>query len=327
MTTSMTTAEEVIPLATSEEVISLYKEDTTTATTEEQEVYVEDAIEAYAEQLALAHEKATKIVTSSTLPEVEPPTKEYLSKNIKKAIAGLVQFETKRKADAISAAKASKAKKNLLEADEEEGSVEGETVYLSISLRKIPEKPSLKPHRLTLPNPFRSSTGSDNLSVCLITKDPQEEYEQSISSLNLPCITKVMSLTTLRNEYKPFEAKRQLARSYDLFLADNRIIAFLPSLLGKKMLQAKKQPTVVDLLAADVKTELQSAIEATLLFLSSGPCSIVKIGLAGQGAAALTENALAVIDQVVEKIPGGWAGVRMLHMKTNQSLALPIYHN
>lgn len=327
----MTTVEEVATATTVEATLPTKdaSEETlhiSATETEEQEEYVEDAIEAYAEKLALAHEKATKIVTSSTLPEVEAPTKEYLSKNIKKALAGLMQYESKRKADAISAAKGSKAKKNLLEADEDETDTSNTPIYLTFALRKIPEKPSLKPHRLRLPNPFRSAS-ADNLSVCLFTKDPQDQYEESIRSLGLPCITKVMGLTNLRNEYKPFEAKRQLARSYDLFLADNRIVAFLPSLLGKKMLQAKKQPTVVDLSAADVKAELESAIEATLLFLSSGPCSVVKIGLAGQGAVVLNENALAVIDQVVEKIPGGWAGIRTLHLKTGQSLALPVYHN
>ena len=102
-------------------------------------------------------------------------------------------------------------------------------------------------------------------------------------------------------------------------------ISLLPKLIGKKFFEAKKIPVVVDLTKEDLKTELETAITSTYLHLTSGPCSSVKIGLAGQGPSALTENASQIIKQVIEKIPGGWDNIKVIHVKTPDSLALPVY--
>ena len=45
-------------------------------------------------------------------------------------------------------------------------------------------------------------------------------------------IAKVIGISKLRGKYEPFEAKRKLCNSYDLFLADDRIIPSLPKLIG-----------------------------------------------------------------------------------------------
>jgi ribosome biogenesis protein UTP30 len=50
----------------------------------------------------------------------------------------------------------------------------------------------------------------------------------------------VIGLSKLRANYKQYEAKRQLKDSYDLFLADVRILPMLPRLLGKKFFLSKK---------------------------------------------------------------------------------------
>ncbi len=274
--------------------------------------------------------KDSVVVVEATPVEATPvevisvAAPENLSKSITKAITALFEYE-KRKASTTTT---KKGKKNLLEdADEEDSekaAVEKMAVYLTVAMKKIPEKPSLKPHRLTVPHPWRSVKSSD-LSICLITKDPHEEYKQRVRSLSLPAITKVMALSKLRTNFKPFEAKRQLAASYDLFLADNRIVTLLPKLLGKKFFDTKKQPVVVDMTASDLETELSSATSAALLFFSSGPSSTVKIGIYNQGVEKLLENCEAVIAEVIARIPGGWAGVKSLHIKTNQSISLPIY--
>jgi ribosome biogenesis protein UTP30 len=268
----------------------------------------------------------TTITTSTTTiedtPQVAP---ENLSKNILKAISALFEHE-KRKASSTSTTK--KGKKNLLEESETEndGSVDKMAVYLTVAMKKIPEKPSLKPHRLSIPHPWRSAQSSSaDLSICLITKDPHEEYKQRVRALNLPSIKKVMPLSKLRTNFKPFEAKRQLAASYDLFLADNRIVTLLPKLLGKKFFSAKKQPVVVDMGVADLEAELSSATAAALLFFASGPSSTIKIGIYKQGTEKLGENCEAIIKELVARVPGGWSGIKSLYIKTNQSISLPIY--
>jgi ribosome biogenesis protein UTP30 len=47
-------------------------------------------------------------------------------------------------------------------------------------------------------------------------------------------------VSKLKARYKPFEAKRQLCASYDLFLADERVLPLLPPILGKTFFMKKK---------------------------------------------------------------------------------------
>jgi hypothetical protein len=53
-------------------------------------------------------------------------------------------------------------------------------------------------------------------------------------------INQVISLTKLRKNYNTYEAKRALAASYDMFVADEKIYSFLPALLGKAFYKLKK---------------------------------------------------------------------------------------
>lgn len=54
----------------------------------------------------------------------------------------------------------------------------------------------------------------------------------------------IVPLKALKLEYKSFEAKRNLANMYDLFLADARIIRLLPPYLGKAFYGRKRYITV-----------------------------------------------------------------------------------
>jgi ribosome biogenesis protein UTP30 len=47
-----------------------------------------------------------------------------------------------------------------------------------------------------------------------------------------PSFHQVVGLSKLRTKYESHEAKRQLCDSYDLFLADERIVPSLPKLIG-----------------------------------------------------------------------------------------------
>lgn len=46
-------------------------------------------------------------------------------------------------------------------------------------------------------------------------------------------VAKVIGVSKLKGKYEPFEAKRQLCNSYDLFIADDRIVPSLPKLIGR----------------------------------------------------------------------------------------------
>ena len=47
-------------------------------------------------------------------------------------------------------------------------------------------------------------------------------------------MAKIVGLSKLRSKFESHEAKRQLCASYDLFLADERVIPSLPKLLGSR---------------------------------------------------------------------------------------------
>jgi ribosome biogenesis protein UTP30 len=50
----------------------------------------------------------------------------------------------------------------------------------------------------------------------------------------------IIGFRHLRKNYKTFEAKRKLAQSYSMFLADDSIIPMLSKYLGKEFFSRKK---------------------------------------------------------------------------------------
>ena len=47
-------------------------------------------------------------------------------------------------------------------------------------------------------------------------------------------VAKVIGVSKLKGKYEPYEAKRQLCNSYDLFIADDRVVPSLPKLIGPR---------------------------------------------------------------------------------------------
>lgn len=88
--------------------------------------------------------------------------------------------------------------------------------------------------------------------------------------------SQVIGVSKLRAKFKPYEAKRLLLKSYDLFLADDRVLPVLPSLLGKKFFEKKKQPVPIDLSKGDLRAEVESARRASYLFVAKGSSRLVR---------------------------------------------------
>lgn len=116
--------------------------------------------------------------------------------------------------------------------------------------------------------------------------------------------------------------------SYDVFLADDRIIPLLPKLLGKKWIEEKKrQPTPVRLTRDDLAAELKTALGSTNLLLNRGTCMTIKVGTHDvHDSSQLIDNILAVVPYLAVRLPkGGWENVQALHIKSSTSLSLPIW--
>lgn len=76
----------------------------------------------------------------------------------------------------------------------------------------------------------------------MFVKDPEADFKEQISDLNIPCIAEVIGFDRLRREFHEFKDKKKLLRDFDVFLADIRIYKMLPECLGREFYQKKMFP-------------------------------------------------------------------------------------
>ncbi|KAF2198116.1 ribosomal protein L1 [Delitschia confertaspora ATCC 74209] len=246
-------------------------------------------------------------------------------------------------------------KKNLLaDADaEEESELKAVPVWLTVGTKKhIHDQARLKPSKIALPHPIQNPDSK----ICLITVDPQRAYKNLKADPAFPAhiaskIGRVIGLKKLKTKYKTYETKRQLFAEYDLFLCDERIASALPSVLGKVFYGGNtKRPIPVDLTAGTKKPEstekpknkeekdvrigtpqavgreIENALNSTLVNMTSSANTAIKVGNTAMSSQDIVENVEAVVAKVTEKfIPKGWRGVRSLHIKGPNTMALPIW--
>ncbi|XP_051818904.1 ribosomal L1 domain-containing protein 1-like [Antechinus flavipes] len=205
---------------------------------------------------------------------------------------------------------------------------ENENVFLMVTLWKIP--PNGKEIKIPLPHGIRPNTKD----VCLFTKDEsnltseqtENFYKQLLKKKGITSITEVIPYARLKHEYKPYEAKRRLLSSFDLFLADERIRRLLPSHIGKQFYRRKRVPLSVDLTTRNLSEHIDRIIQGTSLSVSNhGCCNTARVGHTGMSIDHLVENVIAVVDVLSEKLPEKWESVKMLHLKTEKSPSLPIF--
>ncbi|ELK13530.1 ribosomal L1 domain-containing protein 1 [Pteropus alecto] len=249
---------------------------------------------------------ATSASTSAT-----PAAPEELDKEqIKKAVEALLAHSRSRK----------NANGLLLN--------ENENFFLMVVLWKIPSK-ELRV-KLSLPHSIRS----DLADICLFTKDepnvtPEKTerfYKKLLNKHGIKTISQIIPFRTLKKEYKAYEAKLRLLGSFDFFLTDARIRRLLPSHLGRHFYNRKKVPVSVNLLAKNLSREINDSIGGTVLNISkSGSCSTIRIGHTGMQVQHIIENILAVTKRLSQKLPEKWESVKLLYVKTERSVSLPIF--
>ncbi|XP_037671405.1 ribosomal L1 domain-containing protein 1 isoform X1 [Choloepus didactylus] len=260
-----------------------------------------------------AMEVSTPTLATTSTPETPtaPERQSLVNKaQIRKALAALLENSKSRKnADDL-----------LLN--------EKENLFLMVVLWKIPSK-ELRV-RLSLPYSIRS----DLAEVCLFTKDepdltPEKTehfYRSLLNKHKINTISQIIPLRTLKKEYKPYEAKLRLLGSFDFFLTDARIRRLLPSIIGKHFYLRKKVPVSVNLLAKNLSKEINGSIGGTVLNISkTGSCSTIRIGHTGMKLQHILQNVVAVAKGLSEKLPEKWASVKLLYLKTEKSVALPIF--
>eukprot|EP00941_MAST-03F_sp_MAST-3F-sp1_P003133 g3133.t1 len=203
---------------------------------------------------------------------------------------------------------------------------DGETMSLIISLAKVPENPKNKPIHIPIPH---SLYDLDTCEICLFVKDADAKtIKAKLAENPVPGLKKVIGLEKLRKNYKQYKEKRQLLNSYELFLTDDRIMPMLPTCLGKKFFNAKKHPVPIKCTAKkNLAKQVERARNATYLYLGWGSCSAVRIALTSFEPNEIVENIMTAMETIVEKIPKKMKGIQAIHLKTNDSIALPIYNS
>ncbi|XP_073137780.1 putative ribosome biogenesis protein C306.07c [Henckelia pumila] len=239
------------------------------------------------------------------------PTESRVNKStIERAVGALLQYKSKQYAS---------QKPQLFPNDD--------YVYLNLTLKKIPSKSPTKPFQIWLPHPILDL--SSQIYLIIDDRDQSttpisEDIKKLVKSQNIP-ISKVLKISKLKTNYKPFEAKRKLCDSYDLFLVDKRVVHLLPKLIGKEFFKKKKLPLGVDLGKKNLKFQVDRALGSALLYLRTGTCCVVKVGKVSMEKDELVDNMFDAIVGATEKVPKKWNGVRSLHLKFYDSVALPIY--
>ncbi|KTW30615.1 hypothetical protein T552_00331 [Pneumocystis carinii B80] len=191
----------------------------------------------------------------------------------------------------------------------------------------ITDTKKLKPSKIVLKHPIINQDSE----CCMIVKDPQRIYKDLVISAKLnKRVTKVIGISKLRKKYRSYQQRRELRDSYDFFVADSRVISLLPKLLGKAFYEKKRQPIPIDLVTKSTPEhlfkEIEKAYSSTYLHLSPGTCTSIKCGAICQTPEQIVENIQIITNTLAEKfVKNGWKGIRGFHIKTSESIALPIW--
>ncbi|XP_068610709.1 ribosomal L1 domain-containing protein 1 isoform X1 [Brachionichthys hirsutus] len=193
---------------------------------------------------------------------------------------------------------------------------------------RIPKEPQTI--RIPLPHGQRTDTEE----VCLFTRDEpkmtpeqtQRFYKKLLEERGVKNITEVIPYKVLKTEYKPFEAKRRLLGNFAMFVSDDRIRRLLPSHLGKHFYLRKKEPLTVNLQSKQLARDIQRLIQGTNLKINSkGSCCMARVAHSGMSADEVTENIAAAVQTVTAKMRMKGPVMKVIHIKSMKSVALPIY--
>lgn len=159
--------------------------------------------------------------------------------------------------------------------------------------------------------------------VCVITKDPHDEWKKRINEAMPPFPVKVYSVGKWRKRFTCAADKRQLIKETSIFVADNRIGHILSDVLGKDFFEKKKTPVMVDLSGDDVIAPIQKVVEGTTAVLPKHDKFASAIGKLSWDAEHIADNGCDVIEAIFEKI--GKEKIAAIYIRTPGSITVPIY--
>lgn len=271
---------------------------------------------------------AKKVEIKEKTPE-EPVTKSeglVSNKIALKAISELAQFLEREKET-----KSTDAKNQLFDEEEDD---ETRKLYLQINNKKyFTDKPEFKPRLLKL---SKSINDEETLKTCLIIRDQLVSTAAEIEAIeaeNLPTVSQIIPLKTLKTDYKNFEKRRQLYSQYDMFIVDDALLNLMPTVLGKIFYDSgnNKVPLPVrvtnsketkKLSLVTLKNQLAKCLESTYYLPPMGATASVEIGTISSQFThdQLAENLIQVLSQFDE------SSIKSIMLKTANSPSLPLFY-
>lgn len=208
---------------------------------------------------------------------------------------------------------------------------EEQPLFLQVIAVKVPKVPS-RQIRFTLLYSLHSDSGEICLIVPDIAKgkeyeDSRDHYEQLLQSKGVTNIKTVMPFYQFRNEYADtFITKQSFFGLYDCVLVDGRIHGKVVHKLGSTFMKKRKIPIPIKLDEPNLKYNIEKRLLRTAMKIHSfGDTFMVQVGHTKMGIEKVYGNVLTIIDELSDQFPGGWENVRSLSIKTDRSVAIPLY--
>lgn len=173
--------------------------------------------------------------------------------------------------------------------------------------------------------------GGVSKRICLIvpnkeTKTSEETidfFKRYARSLNKIHDFDVITWKDLQPRIVSFEDKRQLVRTYDMFITDASLKGFLIAKLGKVFKRAKKMPVNI---ALHRPTELKRVLSGTQFFLhNDGNNYSYLIGHSRMKSKELRDNIVESLSQLAKKVPNGWRNIRSAGIMGQGTAFIPVY--
>lgn len=227
---------------------------------------------------------------------LEPPTLD--SSLITKAVSALIRHHEKTKPD-----------NDILDSPE--------PIHVQIVLQTIPKRRPAKPMQITVPHSIHRK---DEADICLFVKQSDVKELTKIYQGNFGIKT-VMGLETLRKNHASYADRRSLMKTYSVFLADDRIVTMVPSVLGREVWNKPPLPVRVH----SAKAIERAVYQSTYLSLSRGTTCTVRAGDSGQPISDLVENVEAIVQTTWKKLAEQHSlKLKLVAVQLPTSVALPI---
>ncbi|KAJ8659516.1 hypothetical protein O0I10_004881 [Lichtheimia ornata] len=164
-------------------------------------------------------------------------------------------------------------------------------------------------------------------SICVFVKSDAEDIQKELANGGFKNL-QVIDKSTLEGSYSTFEARRRLANAHDCFFVDDRIVSFMPKLLGKPFLEkVNKTPMPVNVASSAKINQMNTALRVQSYRPKGGVINLLRVGHLGLSEKEMLENLDAIVKEYLRVSNTKSEAIQELSLKLAKSPALPFYNS